>query len=318
MSHTEPVGPPQPSQGRLPADARASSGDEDARTGRTQSAVGGGRDRSSDRARLHGLGRRSRGRGAEWSEVSPGPGHRSPAGRCSDGAGFMGAVCQTRFGPTASTIAPDRSLRYAGRPSAAPRDGSPTAAGWPVPRRQDGSVSPQSAPDVRIVPGHAELVLGVVVAVHQVPQQEVGERGETVGHARGMNSPGPRRRRGRGSGSPPRSASPPRRSWSTTRAVPAQHVPVVGLVEVVVEAHDGAGLLLGPVGLDHLAARAATRSAVGLDEPSPLVPVDVGLDHDDVGDGVGGVDVGHGAHVARARLEATVAACGRKRPKPPR
>ena len=63
-----------------------------------------------------------------------------------------------------------------------------------------------------------------------------------------------------------------------------QHVPVVGLVQVVVQPDDGAGLLLRAVPLHHLAAEREPRAPVGLDEPAPLVAVGAGLDDDDVGD----------------------------------
>ena len=52
------------------------------------------------------------------------------------------------------------------------------------------------------------------------------------------------------------------------------------------EADDGAGVLLGPVPLHHLAPEREPRSAIGLDEAAALVAVDVGLDDDDVVDGV--------------------------------
>ena len=44
-------------------------------------------------------------------------------------------------------------------------------------------MTPQSARDRRVVPGHAQLVGRVVVAVDQVGDGHVGERGEAVGHA---------------------------------------------------------------------------------------------------------------------------------------
>ena len=73
----------------------------------------------------------------------------------------------------------------------------------------------------------------------------------------------------------PSVGEPLRRSWSTTRAVPLQHVPVVGLVQVVVESDDRALLLVGPVRLDHLAPEGEPRTPVGLDEPATVVAVDV-------------------------------------------
>ena len=79
-----------------------------------------------------------------------------------------------------------------------------------------------------------------------------------------------------------------------------QHVPVVGLVEVVVQADHGTGLLLGAVPLDHLAPQREPRPAVGLDEPAALVAVGVGLDDDHVGDDVRRSDPGHRREANRA------------------
>ena len=136
----------------------------------------------------------------------------------------------------------------------------------------------------RVVEGHPELVVGVVVAVDEVPEQQVGERGEAMGDARrdeqapllvavevdhhGGISVG----------------EPTRRSASTTRAVPAKHVPVVRLVQVVVEPDEGACDLLGAVALDHLAAPGEPLAPVGLDEAAPVVAEGGGLDELDVGD----------------------------------
>ena len=86
---------------------------------------------------------------------------------------------------------------------------------------QDGIGDAPVGADLGVVPRHSELVVGVVVAVDQVPQEHVGERGEAVGHAGRdeqaavlvaveVDAPW----------SPPRWASPTRRSWSTTRARP--------------------------------------------------------------------------------------------------
>src|SRR6202011_2218303 len=72
-----------------------------------------------------------------------------------------------------------------------------------------------------------------------------------------------------------------------------RHQPVVGLVEVVVQADDGPGLLVGAVALDHLATERKPGSAVRLDEAAPLVAVHLRLDDDDVGNEVGLVDLRH-------------------------
>src|SRR3984957_9003709 len=53
-----------------------------------------------------------------------------------------------------------------------------------VPVREDGLGDPPLGPDGRVVPGQAQLVGVVVVVVDHVGQLEIGEGGETVGHAR--------------------------------------------------------------------------------------------------------------------------------------
>ena len=148
--------------------------------------------------------------------------------------------------------------------------------------------------DRRIVPGHPEFVFRVVVAVHQVPQGEVGQRGEAVGHP-GRNEQSPivvavefEGQRG------PVGRRPLAEIVQDHPGGAPQDVPVVGLVQVVVEADNGAGLLLRPVGLDHLAAEGKPTAPIGLDEPTSFVAVGVGFHHDHVGDDLGLLDVGHG------------------------
>ena len=53
-----------------------------------------------------------------------------------------------------------------------------------------------------------------------------------------------------------------------------RHVPVVGLVQVVVQADDRAGLAVAAVALDHLATLREPLPPVGLDEDAALVAVD--------------------------------------------
>ena len=81
----------------------------------------------------------------------------------------------------------------------------------------------------------------------------------------GMNTPRwsspSRARRGRARAWRRRSGEPSRRSCSTTRAVPNGHVPVVGLVQVVVQPDERARPGGRPVALDHLAAAAGTTRA---------------------------------------------------------
>ncbi len=85
----------------------------------------------------------------------------------------------------------------------------------------------------------------------------------------------------------PSVGEPSRRSWSTTRARAHRHVPVVGLVEVVVQADDRAGLAVAAVALDHLAALGEPLAPVGLDEDAALVAVDRRLHDVHAGDDVG-------------------------------
>ena len=56
-----------------------------------------------------------------------------------------------------------------------------------------------------------------------------------------------------------------------------RHVPVVGLVEVVVETDEAPRAPVAAIGLDHLTARGEPLVAVGLDELPTLV-ADLGLD----------------------------------------
>ena len=73
-----------------------------------------------------------------------------------------------------------------------------------------------------------------------------------------------------------------------------RHVPVVRLVEVVVEPDDRAGLLVRAVALDHLAAGREPRAAVGLDEAATFVAVELGRHDDDAGDDGRLLDPRHG------------------------
>ena len=95
---------------------------------------------------------------------------------------------------------------------------------------------------------------GVVVAVDQVGDGQIGEGGEAVGDAGRNEHPGTvvlsdvHAEGGPVGGRPLAEIV----QHDPRRAPGAQ--PVVGLMEVVVEADDGAGLLVGAVALHHLAA----------------------------------------------------------------
>ena len=172
-----------------------------------------------------------------------------------------------------------------------------------------GSATPQSAAIVGVVPGHAQLVGRVVVAVDQVGDRHVGEGGEPVGDAR---------RDVDAAVVVAAVASRPRSMLRVAPSVgepcaqvvehdpgPAEgHVPVVGLVEVVVQPDDGAGLAVAPVALDHLPAPREPLPAVGLDEEAPLVAVHRGVDDEDAVDD------------ARTRLDAPSWASGASRGRP--
>ena len=141
-----------------------------------------------------------------------------------------------------------------------------------------GSATPQSAPIVGIVPRNTELVGRVVVRVDEVRDRHVGERGEPVRHAgRDEDAPVVVRAIGVVPQVERERAAVRRRSIAQVvqhhPGAPVDDVPVVGLVEVIVEPHDGAGLAVAPVALDHLAAVRKPLAAVGLDEDPALVAV---------------------------------------------
>ena len=139
-----------------PADARPAAGDQDARSRFTEAAGGS----SATVGRLV--------RAVTASEVS------ARLGRVVASA-EPGSPARTRR----------RAIRSAGRGRAGGPAGSAQRRGFdlvPVGEHRVGD-APVAA-DGRVVPGHAQLVLGVVVAVDQVPERQVGERGEPVGHAR--------------------------------------------------------------------------------------------------------------------------------------
>ena len=73
----------------------------------------------------------------------------------------------------------------------------------------------------------------------------------------------------------------------------AGDIPVVGLVQVVVQADDGARLAVAPVALDHLAAVGEPLAPVRLDEDAPLVAMHRGVGDVHTGDDVG---LGDGCH----------------------
>ena len=74
---------------------------------------------------------------------------------------------------------------------------------------------------------------------------------------------------------------------------PVGHVPVIGLMQVIVKPDDGTRLAVTTVALQHLAALGEPFTAVGLNEKSPLVTVNVGIDDVDAADVVGFGDLCH-------------------------
>src|SRR4051794_34408284 len=71
------------------------------------------------------------------------------------------------------------------------------------------------------------------------------------------------------------------------------HVPVVGLVQVIVQADDRSRLTVTTIALHHLATLTEPGPTVGLDEVAALVTVDVRVDDIDARDAVGLDDLGH-------------------------
>jgi hypothetical protein len=61
-------------------------------------------------------------------------------------------------------------------------------------------------------------------------------------------------------------------------------VPVIGLMEVIVQAHDCSGLTVATIALDHLAPLWEPLASIGLDEESALVTMNVGIDDVDAVD----------------------------------
>ena len=152
--------------------------------------------------------------------------------------------------------------------------------------------------DRGIVPRDAELVVRVVVPVDQIGDDHVGQRREPVG------DPGrdehPAMVEGAVGSFPEVDgeglAVGGRAFTQVVEHDPGaahRHVPVVGLMEVVVQADDGTRLAVAAVALDHLAALGEPLPPVGLDEDAALVAVDGRLDDVDTLDHVGRDDVGH-------------------------
>jgi len=155
-----------------------------------------------------------------------------------------------------------------------------------------GELGTRHAPvgcDLRIVPRHAELVGRVVVAVYQVCDRHVGERCEAVRHAGRDEHAGVGvlaalgltqiEHLGRAVG---RAAGAEIVQHDTRPA--ERHVPVVGLVQVVVQSDDATRGTVGSVRLDHLAAARYPLAPVCLDEQPALVAVNRGDDVEDAGD----------------------------------
>src|SRR3954453_79942 len=162
-----------------------------------------------------------------------------------------------------------------------------------IARRQHGVLDAPIGADHVVVPGHAELVGLVVVPVDQVRDRHGGQRGEPVGHARrDVHAQVVLARQVEGERVTVGGAALAQVvQHHAGRA--ERHVPVVRLVEVVVQADDGTGLAVGPVALQHLAALREPRAPVGLDETAPLVAVDIRRDDEDAGDLLGRFDLGH-------------------------
>ena len=152
--------------------------------------------------------------------------------------------------------------------------------------------------DRGIVPRHAELVVRVVVAVDEVGDHHVAQRGEAVRDARrDEHAAVVERAVGALTEVEHEGAAVGGRALAEVveHDPGASHrdVPVVGLVQVVVQPDDRAGLAVAAVALDHLATLREPLAPVRLDEDAALVAVDRGLDDVDAVDDVGRDDVSH-------------------------
>src|ERR1700722_2396576 len=128
-------------------------------------------------------------------------------------------------------------------------------------------------PDRRVVPGQPVLIRVVVVVVDEIGEQDVGEGREAVCHPRWDvhalvdvtvefdDLSGPIR-----AGADPQVVE-------DNADTAAQRIPVVGLVQVEVQADHGARLLLRAVPLNHLGPVGEPTAPVGLDEAATLVAV---------------------------------------------
>ncbi len=114
-----------------------------------------------------------------------------------------------------------RAFAYVrGRHGAGDPVGGPPGEVGAVPLGENRFVDAPVGADLGVVPGHAQLVVQVVVAVDQVGDGEVGEGGEAVGHPGGMNTPLSAWSPISTSRVAPSVGEPCRRSWSTTCARP--------------------------------------------------------------------------------------------------
>ena len=193
--------------------------------------------------------------------------------------------------------------------------------------REDRVADAPVGADLGVVPGQPQLVRRVVVVVDEVRQQDVGVRGEAVGHAGRDVHPlvdvaVEVDHLGLAVG---RRADAQVVQHDTDLA--AQQVPVVRLEPVEVQPDQRAGLLLGAVALHHLAAVGEPAAAVGLDEAPSLVAVHVGTDQHDVVDHGRGDDLWHRRNGSgcplrgrngRSRSGRTATGCPLRPPWPPR
>src|SRR5690606_16680722 len=140
----------------------------------------------------------------------------------------------------------------------------------------------------------------VVVAVDEVGDGHVGECGEPVGHPRRYVDAAVIERTAVGVRSEIDGEGGAVGGSTGAEVVqhhtcPAErHVPVVGLVQVVVQTDDGALAAVAAVGLDHLPTAGEPVAPVRLHEEPALIAVDVGGDDEDAVDVVDRVDGCHG------------------------
>ena len=85
-----------------------------------------------------------------------------------------------------------------------------------------------------------------------------------------------------------------------------RHVPIVGLMKVVVKPNNGSCLAVATISLEHLSALREPFAAIGLNEETPLIAMNIGIDDEDAAYEIGFGDrchVGGGAFRGRRTVK---------------